>query len=146
MTWEDMNWCPSCGHGPLWDPNTCDQCATINHHEDRKVKNAIGPNAGEAVDNLPERLLGFIERRVRDGMGFRTTWLHEVFDEVNIVDDFEARDEIKEVIRELVASGELKAVTETFHDYCWIVPGTWVDRPRAGWIHVPKVECDIFDL
>ena len=110
------------------------------------MKNAIGQLAGEAVENLPERIIGFINRRAQSGMGCRTTWLHEVAAEVNVVDTFEARDAIKKVIRELVESGELKAVTETWHDYCWIVPGTWVDRPRAGYTHVEKVECEIFGL
>lgn len=153
--------CPKCGHHNALLRNSygfliCRDCGKVSEPDDLI---------------LQKRVLDVVRSRTREGIGIRTTESDELFrlavlgpKPYNLSwndgsDSAKAwygvipeRELMKGILTKLAASKHIKFVTEQPKgdrlrgDYCWVVPADWVDRPKAGYIHVPKVPCEPFDL
>lgn len=96
---------------------------------------------------MQRAVLAYIERAAA-GAGVRTTELWRIQEEVG----WTAQD-VSNAVADLYEQAEVRTVTENFRpqdavpgDYCWLVPQSWVDSPRRGYEHVPKVDCPLFSL
>lgn len=63
------------------------------------------------------KLIAFIERSVVTNTVRRTTEVGLIAQELNL-----PRQEVSDMVGDLVKRGDLKCATETWHDYCYIVP------------------------
>lgn len=96
------------------------------------------------MENLIKRVHDHIVDSARHGIECRTTETGIIASAAGFGSEY--REHVALAIIQLVDEGKLKCVTEGSRAYCWLVPPTWEDRPRRGYIHVPKSECDLFGL
>lgn len=89
-------------------------------------------------------VLSIINNATYRGGGLRS---HELYSEyAKETGEYPNHGDDRKVLLELKDEGKIKFVTETWKDYCWIVPANWCCRPRPGYINVEKVECNLFGI
>jgi hypothetical protein len=110
--------------------------------------------------DLKRAILSEIYSGIHNGTGWRTTETDQLYRKV-ITGRRHAKNDkdqewydchpphslMKRLLFDLYASKEIKFVTEVKHrNYCWIVPRGWEDKPMHGYIHIPKIACEPFDI
>ncbi len=97
------------------------------------------------MENLIKRVHDYIVDSARRGIGCRTTETGQIAQSLGL--GAIMRDHVALAVLQLVDEGKLKCVSETLRrSHCWLVEPTWEDLPVRGFIHVPRAECEIFDL